>query len=204
MRTIAELIKAAKSLQAKADDNYIALGKVLAELKERKPKGITWPDFVKKHFGYGRERADELIRIGAGATTIEKSRERVRTAVKNSRKKNPVLRNTGSGDDNVIRPEFRKPEEGDCDYDDGDPDHVAADTPEMTRRQIFLNMAREWGIKRPTEVLDDAFFGKASPGEATDDLFVEVEQVIAAWNAIADKLRKLQGAATNGKIKVKA
>jgi len=111
---------------------------------------------------------------------------------------------SGSGDGDVIQlDKYRKPEEGDCDYDDGDPEHVKGDTKEQIRRQIFLNMAREWGIKRPTEVLDDSFFSKASPEEATDDLFVEIEKVIAAWDAIAVKLTKLKGAA-NGKVKAKA
>jgi hypothetical protein len=209
MQTVTELIRAAQTLKEKAeqaseksDQFYVALGKKLAELKERKPNGTTWPDFVKKHFGYSRERADELIRVATGATSITKLREGKKASMKKSRAK-PAPRGAGSkqkDNDNVLPFSKKSPEEGDCNYDDGDPDHVKGDTKEQIRRQIFLNMAREWGIKRPTEVLDDAFFSKASPEEVTDDLFVEIEAVIAAWNVIAVKLTKLKGA-KNVKIK---
>jgi hypothetical protein len=214
MSTVAELIKSVKALQAKAEkaaeEHYVKIGKALAELKERKPKTITWPDFVKKHFRYSKTRADELIRIAGGTVSLEEVRAGKKDRMKKSRATNPTPRGVGSKskqeEDNVIRPSFKpatkpKPQQGDCNYDDGDPEHVALDTPQMTRRQIFLNMAREWGIKRPTEVLDDAFFGVASPEEATDDLFVEIEQVIAAWNAISDKLKLLQGATYGKKVK---
>jgi hypothetical protein len=70
------------------------LGLTLAELKERKPTGTTWPAFVKKHFDYSRERADELIRIGSGSTTTEQVNKLARGRMEKSRK-NPVKRFTG-------------------------------------------------------------------------------------------------------------
>jgi hypothetical protein len=196
--------------QKKADEYYIRLGQKLAELKKMKPSDITWPDFAKKHFGYSQTRADELIRIGKGAVSLEATRkEKARSAgesMKKSRAKSSTNKDVsaGSEDDNVIRPSFKKaskptPEEGDCDYDDGDPEHVKGDTKEQIRRQIFLNMAREWGIKRPTEVLDASFFSRAAPEEVTDDLFVEIDAVIGAWNEIAAKLRRLRKATGKGK-----
>jgi len=227
-RPLGEVISAAKALKAKAEqaekqsrlmdeksaqfkkksgEHYVALGQKLAELKGRKPEGTTWPAFVKKHFGYSREWADELIRIAVGKTTVKATRAKAAKRKAKSRAKKSGVTNAGhtGSSDNVIHPSFGKdkPQAGDCDYDDGDPDHVDCDTPEQTRRQIFLNMAREWGIKRPTEVLDNAFFNKASPEEATDDLFVEIKKVIAAWNAIAAKLTTLKGA-SNVRVKVKA
>ena len=100
-RTIPELIHTAKALQAKAEQAegkaeqfYVSLGLTLTELKERKPPGTTWPAFVKKYFGYSRERADELIRIGNGATTVKETRDRKQTSMKKSRA-NPVPRGTG-------------------------------------------------------------------------------------------------------------
>lgn len=104
-RTIPELIKTAKVLQEKADQAankssqfLVSLGLTLGELKEKpRPKGVTWPMFVKKHFGYGQQRADELIQIGSGgAAALEKSRERNRDAVRKSRKKkeDSLLRNS--------------------------------------------------------------------------------------------------------------
>ena|ERR1700682_3802935 len=50
--------------------------------KERKPKGTTWPDFVAKHFSFGRRRADELIQIAGGTTTVAEVRQLKRESVK--------------------------------------------------------------------------------------------------------------------------
>jgi hypothetical protein len=157
---------------------------------------------VKKHFGYSQQRADELIRVAGGATTVTKLREGKKASMKKARAKS-TPRGVGSKPKgNVVPFEKRAPAEWECNYDDGDPDHVQADTQEMKRRQIFLNMVIA-STKRPTEVLDEGFFGKATPEEATDELFVEIEKVIAAWNVIADKLRTLKGA-SNVKAKAKA
>lgn len=194
----------------KADEHYIALGKKLAELKALKPKGTTWPAFVDKHFGMSRERADELIRIGTGVISLDDNRAIIaeRTAKSKAKKKSGDTKGGITESDNVIRPAFKKKkkpklEKGDCDYNPGDPDHVAekGDTPEQVRRNVFLGVV-DYYITEPTKALDEAFFSDASPEEATDDLFVAVAKAIAAWNAIADKLKLLQGA-TNGK-KVKA
>jgi hypothetical protein len=99
-RTIPELIHTAKALQTKAEHAqgkaeqfYVSLGLTLAELKERKPITVTWSVFVKKHFNYSRERADELIRIGNGATTVKETRERKQARMKKSR--DLVPRGTG-------------------------------------------------------------------------------------------------------------
>jgi hypothetical protein len=80
-RTLPELIRTVKALNSKlaqskekSDQFEITLGLTLAEAKERKPKDITWPDFVKKHFSFGQSRSDELIRIGKGTTTVETQR----------------------------------------------------------------------------------------------------------------------------------
>jgi hypothetical protein len=109
-RSLLELIKTAKVLQGKAeqaegkaeqavkkaDQFYVLLGLTLAELKARRPKDVTWLDFVKLHFGYSRERADELIRIGSGSTTIEAVRANTAARVQKHRAADTVLRNTGS------------------------------------------------------------------------------------------------------------
>jgi len=100
-RTIPELISTAKALKTKAEQAnekseqfYVSLGLTLAELKERKPKGYTWAVLVKKHFGYSQHRADELIRIGTGTTTMEETRGRKKASMKKSREKNSVPRGT--------------------------------------------------------------------------------------------------------------
>jgi hypothetical protein len=97
-RPIAEVIRATKVLQAKAEQAtdkaeqyYITVGRNLEELKERKPKGTLWPAFVKKHFGYSQPRADELIRIADGRTTLDESRAGKRERVRKARE-DTVLR----------------------------------------------------------------------------------------------------------------
>jgi hypothetical protein len=67
----------------------------LAEAKDKKPKDITWPDFVKEHFDFGRSRADELIQIADGRTTVAETREIKAASVRKSRA-NPPLRSGGS------------------------------------------------------------------------------------------------------------
>jgi hypothetical protein len=99
-RSLTTLIHTAKTLQQKAEQAHdkaeqywTSLGLTLAELKARTPADTTWPDFVRKHFDYSRERADELIRIGNNTTTVAKVREQTRMRVATSRKK-AVLRST--------------------------------------------------------------------------------------------------------------
>jgi hypothetical protein len=103
--TLTELINVAKALKEKAEQAadkaeqfYIELGHKLAELKERKPAGTTWPEFVRKHFDYSKARADELIRIATGVTTVAASREEKKKSVDKSRKKKRTLRSVQSSD----------------------------------------------------------------------------------------------------------
>jgi hypothetical protein len=123
-RSMSELIRTAKVLQEKAEHAaekaeqfYKSFGLTLAELKRRKPDGITWPAFVKKHFSIGRSRADDLIRIGSGSTTVERVREEGRRRAKKVRTADTPLRNGGSPDDGAnVRsrrtlPVFSKPDD---------------------------------------------------------------------------------------------
>jgi hypothetical protein len=101
-RSIQELIKTVKALdsklaqsEGKTEQLQITLGLTLAEAKDKKPKDITWPDFVKEHFDFGRSRADELIQIADGRTTVAETREIKAASVRKSRA-NPPLRSGGS------------------------------------------------------------------------------------------------------------
>src|ERR1700722_9891602 len=91
-RSIQELIKTVKALDSKlaqsvgkTEQLQITLGLTLAEAKDKKPKDITWPDFVKLHFDFGRSRADELIQIADGRTTVEKTRASKAASTANSK-----------------------------------------------------------------------------------------------------------------------
>jgi hypothetical protein len=121
-RSVTELIRTAKELYAKAEQAegkaeqyYISLGLTLAELKEKKPKGITWPVFVRKSFPFGKARADELIRIGSGATTLAAVRAERRRSVANAHAKlttsssqREPARNTAAGSAAHVLKQLRK------------------------------------------------------------------------------------------------
>src|SRR3954470_7778327 len=86
--TFADLIRTAKALKDKAEKAadrteqlYTSLGLTLAEAKSRMkeaPRGMTWAALVREQFDYSKARADELIRIATGITTVERVREQTR------------------------------------------------------------------------------------------------------------------------------
>jgi hypothetical protein len=101
-RPMSELIRTAKALDAKikqqqqkTEQLQVTLGLTLREAKERKPNGITWPAFVAKHFNFSRSRADELIQIADGRTTVEEVRAKD-AAKKREWRANPPGRPGGS------------------------------------------------------------------------------------------------------------
>lgn len=58
----------------RGEAEYIAAGQKLRTLKDMKPDGVTWANYVKEKCGLGRDRADELIRIADGKTTVTEVR----------------------------------------------------------------------------------------------------------------------------------
>jgi hypothetical protein len=76
-QTIKALVQKGDRAHEKAKQFYIAAGKYLVELKERKPAGITWETFLNDNgMKIGRRRADELIQIADGRTTVDTIKER--------------------------------------------------------------------------------------------------------------------------------
>lgn len=96
----AHLLKADHSAE-KSVQHFTSAGLHLAELKARyktevkASKSHTWPEYVEERFGLRRSRADELIRIGDGRDSIDKSRADKAESVRVSRSKKSPLR---SGD----------------------------------------------------------------------------------------------------------
>ena len=60
--------------RGKAEQFYIAAGLHLKKLKAAKPETETWEDYVERHCHIGIRRAQELIAIADGRTTLEKVR----------------------------------------------------------------------------------------------------------------------------------
>lgn len=104
MLTLIDTIKAdlnsAEHHKAKSAQFYISAGLNLKEAKQRNtedPDGISWAEFVKQHFPLKRSRADELIRIADGKTTMEKVQQGNKKRVQKARAKALPLRNGRSG-----------------------------------------------------------------------------------------------------------
>src|SRR5262249_33802765 len=76
-------------IRAHGDEHWHAAGLALKQLKELKPKGARWPAYVREHFDLSKERADELIRIAEGRTTVKKTRERKRQSMRRTRARAP-------------------------------------------------------------------------------------------------------------------
>jgi hypothetical protein len=90
----AHLAKGAQSKE-KSAQHFLSAGLHLKELKARKPSETPWPEYVRETFGLGRERADELIRISDGTTTVEKTRAIKAASMRKTRAKS-LPRGTGA------------------------------------------------------------------------------------------------------------
>lgn len=97
-REIKVRIEAGDKAMDKAEQHYIAAGIQLAEAKKRlrETGEMRWSAFLFSHARIQRRRADELIAIADGRTTLAELREqnRERVAAHRERKKSePALRN---------------------------------------------------------------------------------------------------------------
>ena len=111
-------IEAGDKLTDKGNDHYIAAGRFLAQAKAKKPAGIPWYTFVEDVFKISRARADALIQIGDGRTTVAQvraggaARKEKERAENNSRKS--AVSHSGSAS--------AKSSASACDYDWSKPD----------------------------------------------------------------------------------
>ena len=80
--TIKAHITAGDKATDKAEEHYKAAGIHLSEAKERvaHTKGLTWTAFLIKNCSIGSRRADELISIADGRTSLAEVREKNRNA----------------------------------------------------------------------------------------------------------------------------
>lgn len=82
----------------KAEEHYISAGLRLAEAKERIAhiKGQTWAVFLRKHCQINRRRADELISIAEGRTSLAELRAAKLKSVRATRERDSALRSAQS------------------------------------------------------------------------------------------------------------
>jgi len=71
-------VEAADKSLGRAEDLYRSAGVMLMEAKERvkATKGLTWPGWLRDNVVIGPRRADDLIMIAEGRTTLEELRVR--------------------------------------------------------------------------------------------------------------------------------
>jgi hypothetical protein len=83
---------------SEAEEHYMAAGLLLIDAKERvtHTKGLTWTKFLADQCGVGRSRANELIAIADGRTTVEEVRDNVRDRVaKHAKSRQPAAVTNG-------------------------------------------------------------------------------------------------------------
>jgi hypothetical protein len=210
----AHLVKAAQYLDKagqqtdKAEQHYISAGLTLMKLKGRQKElkkkkdevWLTWPDYVRVTFDLGPSRADELIRIGRGSTTVAETRADKAASVGTSRAKS-TLRSVENQSQSVAAlpaPKLSEIQRVDgqvkplCHIDGEDVADVEeqGDTKEIIRRRIFLHHATE-ALRHARE----NGFDDASANEIDDEILTAALQASEAW---ADLTSALQGRATKG------
>jgi len=172
--TVPQLAKRIKALidkgdhaADKAEQFYKAAGLELQKLKDdfkdNKPPGVTWEQYVYETCGLRRSRADELIRIGEGSTTLEEVRKR------DSEKKRR-LRHKPPG-----RPGAPPPDEPE---DNPEPEDAPEDEPDDDRMHYMAYM------NRVNEAIKYAFHS----GPITDDAAALARAAADAWNKLAQQL----------------
>jgi hypothetical protein len=175
-------LRRAAACTADAEKNQRAAGKLLAKLKDSKPKGQDWPSYVRKHFDLSQQRADELIRIAVGKITVAKTREGKRQRMRKSRAKAKSMPR-GIGSNGNAKPVT-------CDFD---PEHDKEEdwmTDEDIRSNAFrwqtdeaVRLAEECALLRPG----------ASPSEITAERLKKIATVINAWRELHRKLQQTGG-----------
>jgi hypothetical protein len=108
----ADAIKSSEYALSDAEACYAEAGQLLIEAKARNNgTGESWGDWVFKHCGIKQPRADELIRIGAGVTTVAEVRHATATRVAKHReaKKIAATKSNVTADVTLASPEPAAP-----------------------------------------------------------------------------------------------
>jgi hypothetical protein len=75
LRKIEEHDRKIEEHETKRDEREVEVGAALKALKAQKPNGIKWEQYLEEcGIDIHRSRADQLIRIAEGRTTVEEER----------------------------------------------------------------------------------------------------------------------------------
>lgn len=91
-------IKRGDVSKQRAEDLYRSAGLYLIEAKKRvaKRKDMTWPQYLLKHCNVGQSRANEIIMIADGRTSLEDVRERARDRMADVRRRQKSPERSGA------------------------------------------------------------------------------------------------------------
>lgn len=199
----------------KAEKFYGEAGRRLAALKQRlrdERPADSWAAYVEARCSLKQSRADELIRIGTGKTTVAESREKNAASKRNARAnksaghpadsngKTTTTQQRGPGRPEAFPP--HEPGKG-CDWDPTNPKHADIGEPyhQVRARGYFASVAE--AIRQARENLmvaeNNATWARLDPSEITDEVIQAAEQVLEAWSECIEKLRRMRGEVGNGK-----
>jgi len=99
LRKIDEHDRKIEEHETKRDERELEVGTALKALKAQKPKGIKWEQYLEEcGIEIHRSRADQLIRIADGRTTVEEERADTAERVAKSRDELPIRSGENAGD----------------------------------------------------------------------------------------------------------
>jgi hypothetical protein len=203
----AHLAKGAQSLE-KSEQHYVTAGLRLKELKARKPSETPWPEYVRKTFNLGQSRADELIRISDGRTTVAETRLSKATSTAKSKAKSSA---TGADSSQLTTdaPQEDQPhqiadavkamasklsqaddDDSDDDEQEGVEDRINPENPENYRAAFLLRAGHAAHMA--------AYSG---PEKFIPSLLDPARKAAAAWTAIVERFDSEVAAAAQRKAK---
>jgi hypothetical protein len=175
-KNVRVLLEKAAHAADKAEQFYVSAGLRLKQLKETHAtiKGQRgwkpWAEYVRATFDLGQPRADELIRIADGRTTVAETRGKTAERMKKLRK--PMSRDIGSAeseDEEILLVEGRTPKPKDGFYNSSSQDE---------RKEFFLFSVNK--------IIDDAeYFGVPD-----EEVCAAAHRVAKAWTTFAKELEK--------------
>jgi hypothetical protein len=143
LRKIDEHDRRIEEQENKRDEREVEVGTALKALKAQKPRGIKWEQYlVECGIEIHRSRADQLIRIAEGRTTVEEERADTAERTAKSRADLPLRSGENAGDPETsaeaIKAQFAAAEE------DAKPEIESDDIkkPDQTKQPARAEVAR--------------------------------------------------------------
>jgi hypothetical protein len=148
LRKIEEHDRKIEEQENKRDEREVEVGTALKALKAQKPKGINFEQYLEEcGIELHRSRADQLIRIAEGRTTVEEERADTAERTAKSRTELP-LRSGENADDpetsaEAMKAKFAADEEGvEPDIETGDVEEI--DQTKQPSRAEVAKLVRAW------------------------------------------------------------